>query len=33
MPGSGIWDLVNPGSWMEKKSDPGFGINIPDPKH
>jgi hypothetical protein len=25
-----IWDLVNPGSGMEKI---GSGINIPDPQH
>jgi len=42
-PGSGIEDLFDPwirdtgwrqfGSGMEKKSDPGSGINIPDPQH
>jgi hypothetical protein len=29
-PGSGIFLTVDPG-W--KNSDPGFGINIPDPQH
>ncbi len=35
----GIWDLVNPGSVIEKVGsginirDPGSGINIPDAQH
>jgi hypothetical protein len=31
-PGSGM-ETVRSGSWDGKKSDPGFGSNIPDPKH
>ncbi len=31
-PGSGIFFTLNPGSAM-KNSDPGSGINIPDPLH
>jgi hypothetical protein len=34
-PGSGMETVLirDPGSGMKKKSDPGSGINIPDPQH
>jgi hypothetical protein len=34
-PGSGMENvrIRDPGSGMEKKSDPGSGMNIPDPQH
>jgi hypothetical protein len=31
-PGSGNFLILNPGSRMGKNSDPGSGINIPDPQ-
>jgi hypothetical protein len=32
-PGSGIWNLFDAVSGIEKNSDPGSGINIQDPQH
>jgi hypothetical protein len=32
-PGSGIWNIFDLESGMEKNLDPGSRINIPDPQH